>query len=272
MVLVVIALAVLCMVSSTPVHADQHQDAVVPGFARFKAVEPVNRHAIQRSTTTVPAQTKWSHRFEVRDGDCKGKDDCKAGRERAEITTFSKDFSKPFWIAFRLYIPEDFPDVWPAKASFFNVQQTGLPGATSDKPKLDSPVLTLEVENGKLFLRWVRLVRTDFALRTEEVPIPFGELADLKGRWTHFAFWMDLGLTSGALSAWRDNTLFAELKDPLLSEPPQTVVIRIGLNRRFVSRYRNVMAKPTPTQVAYVADVRAGGELPTLQALLKPTQ
>ncbi len=70
-----------------------------------------------------------SVRFEVRFGDC-GKDkppgkwnDCKEDRQRHELQ--GKDFKGKKWVAFSIYLPEDFKNIDPVKLAMGQFHQKG---------------------------------------------------------------------------------------------------------------------------------------------------
>ena len=214
----------------------------ISGF-KFRKSLPANfkAHGMQtvRKTDGHPVRSgKTSIRFEVRPGDCswvKGWNDCKNDRERHEL--ISNKIRGEKWIQWSLYMPEDFPIIWPAQTAMAQFHQAGdrppafmfqnrAGGYTANRQKNH-----IDVENRKL-------------LNDE----------DMRGKWSDIL--VHVKWTSKADGFFRVY-VNGEVKPRYVyqgatHDPGAQVVFKFGIYRSWISRTPNV----DPTQVLYYDDVR----------------
>ena len=90
----------------------------------YAVVKAADGHPVRSGETSM--------RFEVRSGDCGGWfdwDDCSTDRERKELRQGDNINVGERWYAWSIYLPEDFPSIWPAKLMMgqFHVKGSYLP-------------------------------------------------------------------------------------------------------------------------------------------------
>lgn len=178
------------------------------------------------ATATAPEPVrdgKTSLRFTVRPGDCSkgrhdGWNDCKTGRERAELKqTGYQHAGETWWYGFWLYVPAGFRNIWPAKVSFAQFHQEGA-----------KPAIMFQNDRGGLWL---------------DVHGPHGTVAKLpliatkhlRGRWhdivahVHWSRGLDgfiaVDVDGAEAARWRGATMWA-----------RDVYFKFGLYRSHLER------------------------------------
>jgi len=198
---------------------------------------------------TGQATTTRVERFEVRAGDCSwdrwGWSDCANDRERSELAQLNRRFTHgEYWYGWSLYIPHDFPIIWPVKTSLGQFHQQN-----------SHPIWMIQLMPGGMYLDrqtsrgTVRL----FPLLREE---------ELRGRWHRFevhARWSHQ--RDGFLNVWVNGELKVHYAGPTFFG--ENVYFKYGVYRTFVSR-SNIT--PVPTQIALFANVRAARTREGLQS------
>ncbi len=190
---------------------------------------------------------KQSLRFEVRPGDCSensmGHDDCATDRERHELVQIGRtqEEGDEWWYAWSLYLPLDYPNVYPTKVALAQFHQ---------HPEV---IWMFRNKDGGYFVN-----------RQEELGRGYGfdrilEDADMRGLWNDMlvhARWTRKG--DGYFKVWVSNVLVYDYKGPTMGADT-TVYFKIGIYRTFVSRYKKAKGvQAVPAQVVYFDEVRRG--------------
>lgn len=212
-------------------------------FGRF--VRSLNDQSHGYAVVTDPTGTAPAtrvERFEVRPGDCaanQGWNDCERDRERSELREESSQTKTgtEFWYGWWLYLPPDWPDVWPAKTVVAQFHQHE-----------SHPLWMFLHRNGELVLDDQSTGRT-----TRVVPLV--DDANLRGRWHRFevhAKWAND--SSGRLSVWVNGQLRFDHAGPTMTA--RSVYLRYGVYRSFLSRATSGSRAVLPPQTALFAAVR----------------
>lgn len=212
------------------------------GLGEFRRSLSTTEHGyriVEAPPGTAPSPTV--ERFEVRPGDCAREtlfNDCAEDRERSEVAQVPRDrirVGTEAWYGWNLYLPEDFPNVFPTKTVLGQFHQT----------RSHPLFMFLHTEAG--------LVLDDQLDRTKRnLLIPENRL---RGRWHQiviFARWRkDAG---GLFRVFVDDELKSEHRGATVTA--DEVYLKYGVYRAFVSRYRTAHDTDTvPAQVAYFASV-----------------
>ena len=209
---------------------------------------------------TGSAPTPNVEKFEVRHGDCGVIDswsDCATDRERSEIHTGSDNYEgSEYWYGWSLYLPSDFPDLYPVNQTLGQFHQEGNPLGCSSF----------------LFEKsWHGLIidRQFLCRARDEVEILSNK--ELFGNWNKFevhAKWsnkddgyFDIYVNGELKYNWKGRTMNGTV-----------VYMKYGIYRSFLSRYCRVHDcsdnKIVPTQIALYANVKRAktreGLAPTL--------
>lgn len=194
----------------------------------------------------APASAGTSaERFEVRPGDCArtaGWDDCASDRERSELSERAPytALGEETWYAFSLYLPPDFPNVFPAKTALgqFHQRNTRSP-----------PILFQHGPGG--YVLDVNQTRRGSHLLIPE--------AELRGRWHAIvarARW-SMG-EDGFVEVFVNGASRINLAGPNTTRP-DPVYFKYGVYRSFLGRFKADRGlADVPAQTAYFADVRKG--------------
>jgi hypothetical protein len=199
------------------------------------------------SDPTGSAPTPYIEKFEVRHGDCGVIDswsDCATWRERSEIHTGSDNYEgSEYWYGWSLYLPSDFPNLFPVMQTLGQFHQEGPSGCSS--------FLFEKNSRGLIIDRQFRCRAQD------EVEILSDK--ELFGNWNKFevhAKWsnkddgyFDIYVNGELKYNWKGRTMNGS-----------AVYMKYGVYRSFLSRYCSEHdcsgSKTVPTQIAYYANVK----------------
>jgi hypothetical protein len=191
---------------------------------------------------TSRAPTALVERFEVRPGDCgrEAWNDCANDRERSELSERggrSPEGSEA-WYGWSVYVPPDWPTVFPAKTALGQFHQED-----------DHPAWMFQNDAGGYWLD--RHVGGGGERRTRLIAPE-----DWAGRWHRIvvhAIWSRGN--GGQFQVWADGELRADHRGPTMTAA--VVYFKYGVYRSFLSRYRLATGKAeVPAQIAYFAAVR----------------
>ncbi len=124
---------ILAMVAGVAAAALVGQPDDIGGWQFVRSL-PVGAPAWGVETVRAPEPVRdgaTALRFTVRPGDCSaghgnGWNDCATHRERAELKeTGYQHQGETWWYGFSLYVPSDYPNIWPAKVAFAQFHQEG---------------------------------------------------------------------------------------------------------------------------------------------------
>jgi hypothetical protein len=190
--------------------------------------------------------------FEVRPGDS-GKDqyydDSKNDRERSELSEISKDQfpGNEYWYGFYLYLPEDFPNVYPVKVSLGQFHQ-----------KDTNPAWMFENENGGywLFEQISGRIRHKYKLIDEE---------GLRGKWHKIEMHIKWSKKKdGFFTLWLDELKMVDYKGQTMSG--KRVYFKYGVYRTYISKYyKEKSIKDVPAQKAYYCCIKRGSTRDEIQ-------
>ncbi|WP_299629389.1 heparin lyase I family protein [uncultured Tateyamaria sp.] len=225
---------------------------------------PVERSMIYNTTQhgfakvrDVARLGKRSQRFEVRAGDCgwdDGWSDCDNDRERSELTV--KKNWRPGtdqWIAFSIYLPEDFRTSSRVRATVGQVKMRGGPTGFAGGFPSEPGVFQMEMLGNRYFLR-VHVLSGPFDnVRNDIKDYNLASISELRGRWTDFVIRLNTKTAPGALEVYKNGTRVAA--HPYNQNyAPREYYFKYGIYRSFVSRNGG----PMPTQVVFFDEVRMG--------------
>lgn len=203
---------------------------------------------------TGAASTARVERFEVRPGDCgetAGFSDCASDRERSELAQVPGSRIRPgteAWYGWYLYLPADFPNVFPTKTVLGQFHQT----------RSHPLFMFLHTPEGLVLDNRVARGQPDVLIREAALRERWHSI-NVHARWSRG--------DDGFFRVYVGDELRAEHRGATVTA--NEVYLKYGVYRSFVSRYRTRFgADAVPAQSAYFADVRAG---PT-RAALQPAQ
>ncbi len=190
-----------------------------------------------------------AQRFEVREGDCGSNgswNDCTKDRERSELLG-PAHYGGPHWYAWSIYLPEDYPNIYPTKTALgqFHLAGNGV-----------SVMFQNQSWYGRGGGLWVdRFVSSQSSIQDEII-----SEEDLRGKWHDIlvkAVWSKGD--DGEFTVWVNGVEKYTYKG-FTSLNGSSVSHKYGIYRSFVSRYKfmNGDDVPVPTQVVYYDEVRYG--------------
>ncbi|MEL7165455.1 MAG: polysaccharide lyase [Pseudomonadota bacterium] len=200
---------------------------------------------------------KRSQRFEVRAGDCgwdSGWSDCDNDRERSELTV-----KKPWragtdqWIAFSVYLPEDFRASSRVRTTVGQVRMRGGPTGFAGGFKSIPGVFAMEMQGNRYFLR-VHVLSGPFDnVRDDNKDYNIATISEMRGRWTDFVIRLNTKSATGALELYKNGKRVVSHAYNQ-NYAPREYYFKYGIYRSFVSRNGG----PMPTQIVYFDEVRKG--------------
>ena len=184
---------------------------------------------------------KKSVRFEVRFGDCgydRGKwNDCKEDRQRHELS--GRDFKGKKWVAFSIYLPEDFKNVDPVKLAMGQFHQ-----------RKGSPTLMFQ------FNRYGYYADRQLFNTTQQM-VKLLDIEDMIGKWNDILIHGNFTKKeSGFYKVWVNNELKYKYSGATTSGKPS--YFKFGIYQTHVSRYRVSESRTYPTQVVFFDEIRHG--------------
>lgn len=217
---------------------------------------------------------RLSERFEVRPGDCskEGKwDDCKADRERSEITVDKPRIvpGETVFVSWNVYVPDDFLDSNKVRTTLGQIHSRGGPVGFAAGMPSRPPLLQFDVFRGQYRMCWHRLSGQDGNIKDECRWFDLKNLTEMKGRWTEVIIELNTDMKKGYAKIWVDQNLIVDIKEPVATYKPQSFYVKYGVYRSFVSR----QGEPMPTQIVYFDEVRIGKKfdhVSTTRCNLKP--
>jgi hypothetical protein len=194
---------------------------------------------------TGKAPLKEVEVFEVRPGDS-GKDqyydDTQNDRERSEVSEVSKDQlpGNEFWYGYYIFIPEDYPNVYPVKVALGQFHQEDT-----------NPAWMFENEDGGYWL-------------FEQI---YGEIGhkyklindtDLRGKWHKLEMHIRWSKNNdGFFNLWIDQEQKVQYSGQTMSG--KRAYFKYGIYRSYISRYfKKYETKNVPTQKVYYCCVKRG--------------
>ena len=263
--IVVLGLLV-CSNSFADYHFNLPKD-VASGNKYFKSLEKdFKKHGVQivNKKDGHPVRAgKKSIRFEVRPGDCGYDDswsDCKKDRERHELS--GKRFGPgEWWHAWSIFIPEDFPIIFPTKAMFGQFYLKG-----------EGPIFAFENQWPDRNIGGGYHVERDFIHYNKLDTIASDE--EMRGKWTDIlvhAKWSDKD--DGFFKVWVNSQPKYDYKGRTLLKKSSKVYFKFGIYRSFMTRWRNKNnLQDVPAQVLYFDEVRIGKTKEKVVGKLPPRQ
>ena len=192
---------------------------------------------------TGGAPTPFVERFVVRPGDCAantGWNDCANDRERSELSEKGErnKSGTTWWYGWCLYLPSDYPNVYPTKVALGQFHQTKSHPAWMFQNSSGGYHLDNHVTGGGA--RYHRLI----------------DEADLRGRWHRIeiqARWSRGA--DGFMRVWVDGKRKVDHTGPTMDA--DEVYFKYGVYRSFLSCYKtDRKVDAVPPQIVYFANVR----------------
>ncbi|WP_413282598.1 heparin lyase I family protein [Vibrio sp. MA40-2] len=211
-----------------------------------------------------PSNTGLVEYFEVRDGDCSsnsGWSDCANDRERSELSqkTNRQSNGDEYWYAWELYLPEDYPNVYPTKVALgqfhqvngkpvFMFQNQSPPFNDTWNPAIKGGYHLDRQVNGETVTMW--------ELLTEE---------ELRGKWHRIELHVKWSKSSdGFFKVWVNGEQKVRFNGQTLFK--DTAYFKYGVYRSFLTRYKGVKKTDVmPTQRAYYRYVKRGSTRESIQ-------
>ena len=232
--------------------------------ATSSAATTLFRHGpAQWQLVTDPARSGiHSQRFQVAAGDCSGDpnwDDCATDRERMEaVVDRHLQLGDDAWIAWSIYLPDDFPDITPTQTSLGQIGQIGGPRGTDRGMPSVPPLLQFTAEDTTYNCVWHQLSGSRTAVRVSDQRLVLTTLAEMRGHWTDLLLHISLSKAHGHAEIWVNGEQRAAITDQLITMDVDSWVFKYGIYRSFVSRYQHKYGSSVPTQIAYFDEVRIG--------------
>ncbi|NRP96191.1 hypothetical protein XMG59_002310 [Marinobacterium sp. xm-g-59] len=210
-------------------------------FGQFK--RSLNNKSYGYSVVPDPtdtAPTEFVERFEVRSGDCSsGPDwsDCSNDRERSELSGPKDNYQgSEFWYGWSLYLPPDYPNIYPTKTALAQFHQKNSP-----------PAFMFQNSNGGYW------IDRNFGNTTHLHKII--EDDDLRGKWNRIEVHANWHKKNGFFVVYVNGQLKWRYEGPTMTS--DAVYFKYGIYRSFMSRYkiRNSVDE-VPPQVAYFSNVK----------------
>ena len=199
---------------------------------------------------TGKAPTELIERFEVRDGDCTHEgawSDCSGDRERSELKEpinrrITRSGSE-YWYGWSIYIPENFPNIYPTKTALGQFHQNYNQYAIGD------PLFMLVHKKDGLFFddKINGIFNYDKLIDEKE----------LRGKWHKFEIYVNWNSDwkKGKMKIWINDELKLNYSNSTCKHI--AVYFKYGIYRSFMSRYKSkYKTDKVPTQIVYYANVK----------------
>lgn len=228
----------------------------------------VNSYGVQSvSKETAPVKSgEKSIRFEVRKGDCQGKD-CATNRERVEIEPNLKIFNgQKTWFGTYFYVPED--------AKFTQEAATSILQIFSKAPDPNwVPIAQIIIAGNTLQTQWLQNTKMRTSDGSSESNIStFGfvewaaRLDKIRGKWNQLVVYFDSSVPSGLMQIYLNGKLIREIENPAQYPADEYFGIKYGLYRSHLHRERGVV----PTSLIYFDETRIGKSREEVDDILNP--
>jgi hypothetical protein len=194
---------------------------------------------------TGKAPTRLVEKFTVKPGDCgagSGWSDCHNDRERSELTEVNKSnyTGTEYWYGWSLYVPQDYPNVYPTKTALGQFHQDRAHPVWMFQNAAGGYHLDNQVDGYSK--RYYKLIdQSNFRGKWHQI--------EVHARWT--------SNDDGFFRVWVNGDQKVDYQGKTLSV--SRVYFKYGVYSSFMSRYKN--AKNTdivPGQTAYFTNVKRG--------------
>jgi Polysaccharide lyase len=249
---------------------------VLPAFAQRPGGEkifPTPGYGITDVTDPVRVGKK-AQRFEVRPGDCAGRD-CPTDRERAMIRVSKKwRYGTPQWIGFSIFLPADFATSPRANTTIAMIHQRGGPRG-KDEGYIDVPLLHLMLRGDEFLAEVHYLIGERNDVQDIPFPLRLGSVGGMRGQWTDVLLGFDTSGATQVLEVYLNGKRRIAVDDLLqlgidqanlpvyhrevtvedfIQHRPSSYEFQYGLLRSMVSRHGG----PMPAQVMVFDEIRMG--------------
>lgn len=190
---------------------------------------------------TGEASSKLIERFEVRPGDCSrgtgGWSDCANDRERSELSGPKNNYrGNEYWYGWSIYVPDDYPNVYPTKTALGQFHQENGP-----------PAFMFQNYSGGYW------IDRNFGSTSHEVLLISKE--DFKGKWHKIEVNAKWHASNGFFVVYINGVEKWKFEGKTISE--QAVFFKYGVYRSFLQRYKLAnRVDEVPAQTVYFANVK----------------
>ena len=197
----------------------------------------------------VPSDAAEAWHF-VLPGDSCEREDCGSDRERTQLLQSRPDNNAgdSYRYAFSFYLPNDFPDVYPANTLLWEVKPFG-----SGKPSIMVEIVERQLQ----FTMSNPGVSQRDKMNPERPSIMQSMGRIPAGRWTDVV--IDVRWSAGAdgiLQVYQDGRRIVNYNGPNMESGVRSQAVMFGIYRSFISRFvSSTGASTAPTQEAYFANV-----------------
>lgn len=228
-------------------------------------------HNVKRSLSSTPwGYTKvtqpvrlgqLSQRFELRPGDCHsdpGWSDCALDRSRTEVTVNPVIMpGQRRWIAYSIYLPQDWQDSHQVKTHLGQVHQHRGPSGVMRGMPSKPPLLQFSEERGVYSMCWHQLSGPATNIVDRCAHYQLATTAEMRGRWTDVVIDLNTHLTQGGLKVYVNSQIRVDITEPVVRYDAANFFFKYGIYRSFISR----STEPLNTQVVHFDEVRIGTSL-----------
>lgn len=200
-------------------------------------------------SAVVPADTAQAWHFILPGGSC-ARADCRSDRERTQLLQNRPDNTagESYRYAFSFYLPNDFPDVYPANTLLWEVKPFG-----SGKPSI-----MVEIVERQLQFTMSNPGVTQQDMMNPERPSIMQTMGRIPaGRWTDVI--IDVRWSAGAdgiLRVYQNGRQIVNYTGPNMESGVRNQAVMFGIYRSFISRFLSrTGASTVPTQEVYFANV-----------------
>ena len=198
-----------------------------------------------------------AERFEVRPGDCgdaKEWSDCANNRERSELSARERwQHGTPQWMAFSVYLPEDFQTSARVNTTVGQIHQEGGPSGTAGGLPSYPPVLQLSMKGNRYFANISLLSGSATNVIHRDQQFTLARVSDMRGRWTDILVHFDTSGGTEVLEVFVNGQRKGVVRD-FINFVPESYYMKYGIYRSFVSRHGG----PMPTQILYIDEAKLG--------------
>ena len=212
-----------------------------------------------------------AQRFEVRPGDCgedDGWSDCDNNRERSEISLHENHSFFPGgnqWVAFSVYIPDNFKTSNQVSTTIGQIHQIGGPSGVAGSLPSFPPLIQLEARMNNYRACIHILSGSENNVSDECKYYNLLTISDMKGQWTDIQIHFDTTDNKSLIEVYVNNERKAILSD-FVNFWPKSYYFKYGVYRGFVNKHPG----PMPIQTVWIDEVKMGGNQ-ELVALNKAT-
>ncbi len=193
----------------------------------------------------------------MRPGDCGSSEywnDCTSDRERSEISALPYLYlGQHKWIAWSVFIPEDFEDTPDIHVTLGQIHHHGGPKGIAGGLKSFPPLFQFDLTHDDYSIVYHSFSGNINNVIDKGVETPLKRLNEMRGHWTDVLLDINLSMKNGYAKVFIDGKFKALIRNPIIFKP-DNFYFKFGLYRSFISRHK----RPMPIQKVFFDEVRIG--------------